>query len=565
MANVVAVSLTWVRLKMGKRWLWTSLLGALTLGWVGQGVAQAADSVVLEFGPFSRSVPVEALIEFAEGVPNADLAPLLRRLTPAQQEGLRAGLTASREVDVVPLSQWFYDPMGEQSLMFLGKVIRTEGRLNGERALRAALIASAAEDGNLSLLSVIRHFPTGTLRLDLAQLLRDAQQTLDEAAATQSVVEAIRIQSQQDATQAPSLPNLPDLTQPGPYGSRRLSWQLTDAARSRTYPVELVLPQDLSRVPGPIPVVVLSHGLGDRPQSFLDIAAHVASHGLVVALPEHIGSNLAQREALLAGQAQEGFRAQEFIDRPLDVTFLLDELSRRNAADFGGRLDLNRVAVVGHSLGGYTALALGGATIDFARLAQRCDPSTNILANVALLLECRALALQQQPNVVQRLGHTGVQDDRVKLVMAFAPVSNLFGPGGMAKIQEPVVIWGGALDIVAPVVPQQVEAFRWLTAPNRYLYLADNTSHSPGFTRSISQLLNFDQNLAQGVDEALGVTRGVNKALIVAFTQVYVADRQEFAPFLQPSYVESASTDLFRIHQVQTLPPAINRFLEAVP
>lgn len=547
---------------MGKGWLGGLALAA-TLG-LG-GAAQAAEVVVLEFGPFSRSVPVSSLEEFAQGSPpNRALAPLLRRLTPDQQEGFRQGLNASREVDLVPLSQWFYDPMGEHSLMFLGKVIRTEARLNGQIALRAAIIMTAAEDNTLSLLDVIRHFPTHTLRLDLAQLLRNSQQVIDEAEATQVVIQAVQAQAQQAAMAQPlDLATLPDLTLPGPYGSQHRSIQLTDPTRQRTYPVEIVMPQDIPSLSGPIPVVVLSHGLGDSPQSFLDIAAHIASHGILVALPEHIGSNFTQQQAMLQGLAQENFSPEEFLDRPLDIQFLLDELSRRNGADYGDRLALDRVVVVGHSLGGYTALALAGATIDFDRLARRCDPTTNILADVALLLECRALALHSQPTVVQQLGETGLRDDRVALVMAFAPVSNLFGPEGTAAIEIPVMIFGGALDVVAPVVPQQISAFSWLTTPDRYLYLADNTSHGPEFTRSLLQLLEFDQNLAQSLDEALGITRGVNKALVVAFTQVYAADRQEFAPFLQSSYVEAMSADPFRLHLVNTLPPGLEAFLDS--
>jgi len=554
---------------MGKRWLaglgGAGLAVAATLGLGGSRSAQAAETVVLEFGPFGRSVPVSALEAFAQGdPPSRELDPLLRRLTPDQQAGFRTGLNARREVELVPLSQWFYDPMGEQSLAFLGKVIRTDARLNGQRALRAALIRSAAEDSSVSLMGVIRHFPTQTINLDLAQLLRNAQQTLGEAEATQVVVEAVRAKSSQEAaTQSLDLTTLPDLTQPGPHGSRQISLQITDPARQRTYPVELVVPQDLARLPGPIPVVVISHGLGDSPQSFLDVAAHAASHGLLVAIPEHIGSNFVQQQAMLNGLAQESFLPQEFLDRPLDIRFLLDELSRRNGADFGGRLALDRVVVAGHSFGGYTALALAGATIDFERLAQRCDASANILADAALLLECRALALQSQPAVVEQLGETGVQDDRVALVMAFAPVSNLFAPQGMAAIQRPVMIVGGALDVVAPVVPQQVSAFHWLTTPDRYLYLADNTSHGPEFTRSISQLLDFDQDLAQGIDEALGITRGVNKSLVVAFTQVYAANRQEFRPFLQASYVEAVSADPFRLHLVRALPPGLEGVLDS--
>lgn len=541
-----------------------TLATTASVGIGGQVAAQASETVVLEFGPFSRSVPVSALVEFAQGnEANPDLAPLLRRLSPDQQKGLRDGLNASREVELVSLSQSFYDPMGERSLLFLGKVIRTDARLNGQHALRAALIAAAAEDGTLSLLDVIRHFPTGTLRLDLAQLLRNAQQTLDEAEATQAVLEAVRAQSQQEAAQQPiDLSRLPDLIQPGPHGSRQISLSLTDPSRNRTYPVEVVVPRDLASLPGPIPVLILSHGLGDRPQSFLDIATHAASHGFVVALPEHIGSNFTQQQAMLSGLAQESFSPQEFLDRPLDVRFLLDELSRRNASDFGGRLAMDQVVVAGHSFGGYTALALAGATIDFERLAQRCNLDANILADAALLLECRALELQSQPDVIQQLGETGVQDDRVALVMAFATVSNLFGPRGMAAIQRPVVISGGALDVVAPVVPQQVAAFSWLTTPDRYLYLADNTSHGPELTRSLNQLLEFDQNLEQSIDEALGMTRGVNRSLIVAFTQVYAAGNQAYAPFLQASYVEAVSADPFRRHQARTLPPSVEALID---
>ena len=379
-----------------------------------------------------------------------------------------------------------------------------------------------------------------------------------------AVVEAIRQQSTLTATQPPQpdLATLPDLTQLGPHGSRQISLVLEDASRDRTYPAELAVPQDFDTLSGPIPVVVISHGLGDRPQSFLDIANHLASHGLVVALPEHIGSNYALQQALLSGLASESFRAQEFIDRPLDVSFLLDELERRNATAFGGKLNLDRVVAVGHSFGGYTVLALGGATIDFERLAQRCDPSANIIVDAAMLLECRALELQDQPDVVQQLGESGVQDERVAAIMAFATVSNLFGPQGIRRLQEPVMIFGGAFDIIAPVVPQQVSAFNWLNAPDRYLYLAENTSHGTSFTRAISDLLNFDQDFGQGVDEALVLTRAVNKSLIVAFTQVYGANRQEFAPFLTSAYVEAVSAQPFRLHLVQTIPPSIADKLE---
>ncbi|HIK43587.1 MAG TPA: alpha/beta hydrolase [Leptolyngbyaceae cyanobacterium M65_K2018_010] len=528
--------------------------------------AAAAEEVVLDFGPFSRTLPVPSLQKFAAtGELDEPLSTFLRRLSPEQRETFRVALTANRAVDLIPVSQWFYDSMGEQTLLFVGQFTQTSARLNGQRALRAAIIQAVAEDQDISLLEVIERFPTEAMRLDLVQVLQRANQVIQEVEVTQKVVAVIKQQSLADAAQPPplDLAALPDLTQPGPYGSRQISLVLQDRARNRIYPAELVVPQNLAAVPGPIPVVVLSHGLGDSPASFLDIAAHVASHGFVVALPEHIGSNFTLQQAMLTGLSRESFKAEEFLDRPLDVSFLLDELARMNTSTFDGRLNLDAVTVVGHSLGGYTALAVGGGTIDFERLAQRCNPTANIVADAALVLECRALDLLDNPPAVQRLGQEGVEDPRVKLVMAFTPVSNLFGPSGIRRLQLPVMIFGGEFDILAPVVPQQVAAFSWLTGPERYLYLAENTSHSPNFTRLINNLLSMDEYFEQSIEEALVMTRGVNKSLIVAFSQVYGAGRLEYSPFLTAAYVEAISTNDRPLHLVRTLPPQLEPLLES--
>lgn len=544
-------------------------LRALAISLLVTGIAplpiQAAEEVSLDFGQFSRTISAEALEEFAEtGNASGQLAVFLRRLNPDQQATLRTALTTSREVDLLHISQWFNTQMGERTLLFLGKFAQTEARLNGQRALRAAITAAAAEDGDIALIDVVRHFPTDLMRLDVAQVLRTGDQIADEVSITQQLLDRLRQQARDAIDQAPSLDlsTLPDLTQPGPYGSRRISLVLEDTARNRTFPAELYVPQNLSEIQGTIPIVVISHGLGDSPDSFLDIASHVASHGFMVALPEHIGSNFAQKQAMFNWLSDETFKAREFLDRPLDVSYLLDELERLNATTFDGKLDVNRVAAIGHSFGGYTALALGGATIDFERLAQRCNPEANLIVDAAMVLECQALELSNQPEVIQHLGETGVQDERVKLVMAFATVSNLLGSRGISRIDVPVMIFSGAFDILTPVVPQQISAFGWLTTPDRYLYLAENTSHSPGITRLTSNWFNLDQHFDQSVDEALVLTREINKSLIVAFSQVYVADRPEFTPFLSPTYVDAVSQPPFRLYLIRSLPSETLSWLE---
>ena len=54
-------------------------------------------------------------------------------------------------------------------------------------------------------------------------------------------------------------------------------------------------------------------------------------------------------------------------NRPLDVTFALDELNRRNGQtgdELFGKLDLSRVGMSGHSFGAYTTMLIMGALID---------------------------------------------------------------------------------------------------------------------------------------------------------------------------------------------------------
>jgi len=516
--------------------------------------ALGAERVLVEYGPFSRSVTVASLAAFAQdGTVPPDLVPYLQHLTPDRREELRQLLVTERQVGLVPITQWLYTPMGENSLAFVGNWVRMDSRLNGQRAIRAAVIASATEDGTLSLLDYLRLYPSPSLRINLNAALAYERQVAQRADTTLALVEAVAQQSAAAAAQRPFDPaTQPNLVEPGPHAVARVD--LTVQAGDRTFPADLFLPRSGLVPPSSVPVVVLSHGLGDTRLSFRDVGTHLASHGFAVAIPEHLGSNRAQRDSMFAGLSNETFDAADFLHRPQDVTALLDTLADQNAHQFQGRLNVARVMAVGHSFGGYTALALAGATIDFSRLEKRCRAPINVVANAAQLLECRALELQADPAAMAQL-EQGVADNRVVVTMAFAPVSNLFGPSGMGRITTPVMIYGGAFDIAAPVVPQQAVAFNWLQHDDNYFYLAENTSHSAGTTRLVANMFNLDQDFDQSVAEGLTLLRGVNRSLVVAFAQVYLAENAAFEPFLTAGYVETVSTAPFTLNLVRKLPP----------
>ncbi len=109
---------------------------------------------------------------------------------------------------------------------------------------------------------------------------------------------------------------------------------------------------------GRFPLVVFSHGnRGSRHQNTFWCDC-VAGHGYIIVSADHMG---ASRWTILDGKPlafQAGERTNSAKDRPLDVSFLLDQMIRWDVgADprFAGRIDTEHAAVAGMSFGSFTA------------------------------------------------------------------------------------------------------------------------------------------------------------------------------------------------------------------
>lgn len=116
--------------------------------------------------------------------------------------------------------------------------------------------------------------------------------------------------------------------------------------------------RDAAPASGPCPVVVFSHlSLGHRRASTF-LCTHLSSHGYVVAALDH-SEVVAPELAAAADETaeQRAARAASWVDsRVPDVRFLLDELLDGRTPGLPA-LDPGRVGIVGHSFGGWTALA----------------------------------------------------------------------------------------------------------------------------------------------------------------------------------------------------------------
>jgi dienelactone hydrolase len=105
-------------------------------------------------------------------------------------------------------------------------------------------------------------------------------------------------------------------------------------------------------------LVVFSHSSGGGRRQSTFLCMHLASHGYVVAALDHsevVATELARGADETAEQTAARQRAW-MANRVPDVCFLLDHLLR-DLPDPNWNLDAARVGIVGHSFGGWTALA----------------------------------------------------------------------------------------------------------------------------------------------------------------------------------------------------------------
>ncbi|MBD2085743.1 alpha/beta hydrolase [Coleofasciculus sp. FACHB-542] len=513
----------------------------------------AAEKIFISYGPIQLSLPVSALEEYArEGKINQDLGFYAQFFKPEQLEQLRRILQTRANVSPVAVAQFLYTPQGEILLRRVGEIIQTKAFQPGFYAIRAALIQAAADPQGLTPLNVLRKFPTYAIRINSDRGFEIIDELSNLIGKTQGAIAAVEQEalaeiSAQSSTQMPFQPsqmatpsNIPagrDLQQPGPLSWEMQTLTLNDLSRSRTFPVDVYLPQLSGRA---APVIVISHGLGSDRLSYAYLARHLASHGFAVALPEHPGSNSQQLQALISGLTSDAAPPSEAVDRPLDMKYLLDQL----AATYRGRLDMQNVGVLGQSFGGYTALALAGAEINFENLEKDCT-AINSSLNLSLLLQCRALLL---PQIDYQLG-----DDRIKAAIAINPVdSSIFGKSEMSGIKVPIMLFASSNDTAAPALSEQIKPFTWLTTPNKYLVLMKKATHFSTLGEAFegTGVVKIPPQVA-GPNPVTAF--GYVKALSLAFFKTYVSNEPEYQQYLNASYAQYISRDEIPLVLIQSL------------
>lgn len=523
-------------------WLYATCVGCSLLPTLAIiSPALTAERIYASYAVVERSISVAALEKYAkEGVLDDELAVYAQYVNPQQLEQLRRVLLTRIDLSPVAIAQFLYTPQGTILLERLGQIVQTEARQPGFYAIRSALILAAATPDGLTLLNVLHRFPTRSIRIDLARSLRIAEQLDRLINQTQSAIALV----QKDALAAVDAQPPINLSQlplvPPSYRWNKQTLTLYDVRRDRRFVADVYLPFATKTTP----IIVISHGLGSDRTSFIYLAQQLASAGFAVAVPEHPGSNAEQLRSLLAGTAAEVAQPNEFVNRPLDVRYLLNELERLRTTDANYRnIDVQNVGVIGQSFGGYTALALAGAPLNFEQLQQDCAALIDTW-NVSLLLQCRALELPRT--------RYSLYDARIKAVIAINPItSSVFGESSLRQIKVPVMIVSGSADTIAPTLSEQIRPFTWLTTPEKYLAVILGATHFS----TIGEAAPGSEPVAvplQVIGPSPEIARQYVSALSVPFFLTYIK-QLPYRAYLTSAYAQAISQPPLDLSLVRSL------------
>lgn len=529
--------LPWLRLSLSQLFL------GFVLSWGIGTPATAVERLTIQLGPFQQSIRVSDLERFAKtGELPKNLKPLSVIFTPRVQEILSQRLQLDPKMTDKVLQEWLRSPMSEQLLKTLGRAFPNTKIEN----LQFAISLAARQVNGLTLLGILRAIPGENVTIEATSLIGLALQF--NPSYWQSEALGPLLKTELNVSVAGFNSNL----NPAELGTEKVEQQalyLRDSQRNRLIPVDLYYAKNTQG-----PLVVMSHGFGADRKFLNYLAYHLASQGITVAALEHTASNVNWvSQASISDKPQDLMPASEFVDRPKDVSFLLNELAEKNQkyGELKGKFNTQQAVVIGHSLGGYTALALAGAELNLAALRQTCKSIVPLLQSPGEWLQCAATDLKKVPT----LG-----DSRIVGAIILNPVvGQLFGETGLSKVKVPTLTLASTEDAFTPAITHQLEPFKQLGG-NKYLITAIGATHlSVGNPENLAQQITLlKERTGEEVEPLRQLVRGVSLAFIKQFTP----EASTYQPFLSPVYAQSLSTPKLALRLNRELPSSISQWLK---
>jgi len=253
--------------------------------------------------------------------------------------------------------------------------------------------------------------------------------------------------------------------------------------------------RDAPPLPGQHPLLVISHGYNGNWRNLSWIAAAMAAKGYIVAAPDHPGTTTFN---------QDPVAAKKLWRRPQDMTQVIDFVIK--TPELFGKTDPERIAALGHSLGGWTVMSLAGAGFEPTRLIQDCQqyPERG---------DCKAIANMDIGNPLSQAELTAShRDARVKAVVSLdLGLAPGFTPQSLHNIRLPVLVLAAQMDKVASLSAEQESGYLAASLPQewRQFDIVEGTTHfsfmqqcKPGAEALINEGSPGDDIICQDAPEA---------------------------------------------------------------
>lgn len=196
------------------------------------------------------------------------------------------------------------------------------------------------------------------------------------------------------------------------------------------------------------PLVLLSHGTGSQANQMLWIGSHLVKNGYIVAAVEHYGNSTAY---------QQDFPEAYLLwwERSLDMTKTLDWITKDS--DLGAYIDQENIFMLGHSLGGYTAVSLAGGLTDIDKFNNFCkSPEADAICKPQPEFpqaQQKFEAIKSRPDIQSSLEKSSLsfQDKRIKAFIVLSPaLGQSFKVASLSKIKSPFLVIAGSDDSSTP-------------------------------------------------------------------------------------------------------------------
>ena len=232
-------------------------------------------------------------------------------------------------------------------------------------------------------------------------------------------------------------------------------------------PYTMRVARDATPADGNFGLVVISHGSGGGALDHRDLAMALASGGYVVGAPMHPRDNFQDMSGVGSVSVWTG--------RPKQVSRVIDRVLEDKT--LGPHIQRERIGVVGHSSGGYTALAVAGVKPSMNTLVQHCRRIPEDARFCSFGGAAAREAGQKGGDIPD------VYDRRVRAIVLLAPHGALFTDEALSNLAVPVRIYGAENDDLTPVKYHAERLAKALAAKVEYVLIkgAGHFSFIAGF------------------------------------------------------------------------------------